>query len=91
MGIHIKCILDKFLKEGEGKRKYQERIKEAVERLCGEEERKHILHSFMEKDKIIIQLDSSSAIYEFNLKKKNVLEKIRKEFPEVKDIKTKLN
>ena len=91
MGIHIKCILDKFLEKGEEKKKYREKIRAAVGRLLGEKERTHISFSSVEEKKIILCFDSSSAIYEFNLKKKDVLEKIKKEFPEIKDIKSKLN
>lgn len=91
MGIHIKSILDKFLEKGEEKRRYQEKARAAIESLLGDKEKKHITLSLVEKNKIVICFDSSSAIYEFNLKKKKVLEEIKKEFPEIKEIKTKIN
>ncbi|MBU1122002.1 MAG: DciA family protein [Candidatus Omnitrophota bacterium] len=86
MATHIKDILNTFFKETETKIKDKESIQKIIERELGENIKKRICVRGIEKEQVIIYVDSSSVKYEVSLKKKQLLEAIKKEVPKIGDI-----
>jgi hypothetical protein len=51
---------------------------------------KHVRIKRVYKNTIILNSDNSSFSYDFNLKKDSLLQRIKKEFPYIEDIKIKI-
>jgi hypothetical protein len=86
MAMHIKDLLNSFFKEAEKKNKEKDSLQKIIDRVLAEKVRKHVHLKKTYKNKLIFQSDSSSFSYEFNLKKKELLEEIQKENPEIEKI-----
>jgi vacuolar-type H+-ATPase subunit H len=54
--------------------------------LFSKEQKKHIQQVQIKKDKIIIYLYSSAALYEFNLNKNNLTQKMNQQTKQIKQI-----
>lgn len=87
MATHIKKIIKNFLKTTESNICSQNKIEKIVNNHLDRELKKHTQFKGIYKNKIIIESQSSSARYIFNLKKQNLLRAIQKEYPQIEDIK----
>lgn len=90
MATHIKSILVQFLKHKKRETADITRIEEIVNGGLGEKIGKYIHLKKVYKKKLFFSADTSGAIYEFGLKKADVLEAVRKEFPEIEGTKIKI-
>jgi hypothetical protein len=90
MAIHIKKLLDKFIKEKQADAEYWQRVKQIFDSVLEENLKPHIRPEKICKNTLFVCSDSSSVSYEFNLNKNKVLKTIKQEFPDIKDIKIRL-
>ena len=90
MATHIKEIVKKFLKEQSKAIQEREKIKKIINRTLGRTLAENITVEGVYKNTLIIHSNASSFIYDFNLKKKGVLEALQKELPHLKDVKIKI-
>lgn len=86
MATHIKDLLNDFFKENEKKIKEKERIQAIIDDVIGDPIKRYISLRGVDKKKVVIFSDSSSVKYEMNLKKKELLESLKKEIPFIEDI-----
>ncbi|MCF7888314.1 MAG: hypothetical protein K9L76_03455 [Candidatus Omnitrophica bacterium] len=87
MAEHIKTIVDKYIKENKQKIKEYKNIKKILREKLNQNTTKQIRIEFKEKNKIVLFLKSSSAVYEIRLQKKEIEKNIKKEFPNIKEVK----
>jgi len=87
MPTHIKHVLKEFLEEKKKEQQQQKKIEKIVELVVGEDIKKHIALKKIFKGQAIFCSDSSNFSYAFNLKKEEILKKIKKVFPSVNKIK----
>lgn len=66
------------------------RVEEIVNNGLGQKVGKYIHLKRIYKKKLFFSADTSSAIYEFGLKENELLEAVRKEFPEIEGVKIKI-
>jgi hypothetical protein len=86
MATHIKEILNKFLnKEEEIKNK--KHIEKIVEEVLGNKIKNQFFLKKISKTKLIFSSQIPTFRFEFNLKKKEILKKIKKEIPQINEIK----
>ncbi|MCP4653440.1 MAG: DUF721 domain-containing protein [Candidatus Omnitrophica bacterium] len=85
--MHIREIIEKFIKEKEKEVSKREELVEAVNGALGGKIKNKVKIEKVEKGKIFFKATSSAVAYEFNLRKKKVLEGVRCKFPEIKEIK----
>jgi glycogen synthase len=90
MAEHIKTIIDKYIKENKKKIKEYKKIKEILKTNLGKNTTKQIRIEFKENNKTVFFLKSSSAVYELKLQQKEIEEKIKKEFPQIKEVKVEV-
>ena len=90
MATHIKMLLDEYLKKAKNEFTRISEIECIIGEILNEETRKHIKIKEIKKGDIFLISDSSTFIYTFNLEKKNLLEKITKKIPEIKNIKIEI-
>ena len=87
---NISDIVEKFIKEIKEKNNYNNQVEKEIIDYIGPESVKNIVRKEIQKDQIMLYFGSSSFAYDFNLKKEELLKKIQKSFPEIKQIKTKI-
>jgi len=90
MATHIKSILAQFLKNKKRETADITRVEGIVNKELGEKVSKYIHLKRVYKKKLFFSADTSSALYEFGLKKGGMLEAVRKEFPEIEGTKIKI-
>ena len=90
MAIHIKCLVDKFLEKKRQDFEHQDKVQQIVNRFLSNETREGIYLKRIFKGEFIFGAASSSFAYDFGLKKSKMLSGIKKEFPQVKDIKIEI-
>ena len=90
MATHIKEIVKKFLKEQSKATQEREKIKKIINGTLGRTLAENITLEGIYKNTLILRSNASSFIYDFNLKKKGVLEALQKELPRLKDVKIKI-
>lgn len=90
MAIHIKGVIDKFLEKKKQDFKQQDKVQQVVARFLGEKTQDNIYLKRIFKGVFVFGAASSSFAYDFELKKIKILEGIRKEFSQVKDIKIEI-
>ncbi len=90
MATHIKNIISQFLKEKKSEARHTGRMVKIVEENLGAELTKHIKLQKIDKKNLIFSSTSSSASYEFGLRKENLLKAVKKEFPNIEGAKIKI-
>ncbi|MBD3263509.1 MAG: hypothetical protein GF375_00220 [Candidatus Omnitrophica bacterium] len=90
MASHIKETLKKFFKKKDEEVKKYEIIGRKIEQILDEETKKYIHISSASEKEVVFVSDASSATYNFNLKKDELLKEIRKEFPKIKNLKVRI-
>lgn len=63
---------------------------EAIKKILTKKESGHIKFNYFKKGILGVSVDSSSWLYNFNLKKEGLLEKAKKELPDIKDIRFRI-
>jgi hypothetical protein len=86
----LKNLLEDFLKDKKEKIKKREKIEKILEKFLEEDLKNHLHLKGIYKKKLVFYTENASFGYVFNLKKEEVLEKIKKEFPEIEEIKIKV-
>ncbi|MCF7894691.1 MAG: hypothetical protein K9L69_00945 [Candidatus Omnitrophica bacterium] len=87
MAEHIKTIVDEYIKKSKEKTKQYKNIKKILATNLNKNTTKQIRIEFKKNNKIVFFLRSSSAVYGFRLQEKEIGKKIKKEFPNIKEIK----
>ena len=64
----------------------QKDIVSVWENILKKKERTHAKISGLKEGQLMVNIDSSAWLYQFNIKKKKILEEIQKEIPEVQKI-----
>ena len=90
MATHIKNIINQFLREKKSEAKSAGKIEKIVEESLGENLKKHIRLQKIYKKNLYFRSASSSASYEFGLRKEALLKAVKKEFPEIEGAKIKI-
>jgi hypothetical protein len=90
VATHIKNIISQFLREKKSEAKSADKIEKIVEENLGENLKKHIRLQKIYKKNLIFCSDSSSASYEFGLRKDTLLKAVKKEFPDIEGTKIKI-
>ena len=90
MATHIKNIINQFLREKKSEAKSAGEIEKIIERGLGASLKKHIRLQRIYKKTLIFCSDSSSAIYEFGLRKESLLKAVKTEFPDIKGARIKI-
>ena len=83
MDEHTKNVLASFLKEKKKEHLFHEKIQKIINGVLEKELKKHIHLRKVSKNRLIFSTEIASYAYEFNLKKKELLACIRKEFPQI--------
>lgn len=86
MATHIKDLLDNFFRESEQKIKEKEKIQEIIDSVAGEPLKNFISLRDVDKKKVVISSDAASVKYEINLKKKELLQRLKTELPFIEDV-----
>ena len=86
MGEHIKDLLADFLETAKNKQKEKEKVWENVKKILGEETTKYLQIEEITGEKIIFSSIASGAKYNLELQKKEVVEEIKKDFPQINKI-----
>jgi len=86
MATHIKFLVEGFLRKRKKENKKQARIEQIINEFLGGETKEYIHLKKIAKTEIILLSEQPSFSYDFNLKKKQLLEKIKKEFPDIEKI-----
>lgn len=87
--MHIKHILRGFLKQVKGQADTRDKVKALMASLLTAKMKTHVKVSGIYKGKLTLSTDTQTASYELNLKKAALLAAVKKEFPEVNEIKIK--
>ncbi len=90
MATHIKNIINQFLREKKAEAKSADKIEKIVEESLGINLKKHIKLQKVYRKNLVFCSDSSSASYEFGLRKEALLKAVKKEFPEIEGAKIKI-
>ena len=90
MAIHIKYLVNKFLEKKKQECIHQEKVQEIINRFLGSEAQESVYLKRVSKGEFVFGAASSSFAYDFGLKKEKVLSGIKKEFPQIKDIKIEI-
>jgi hypothetical protein len=90
MVTHIKNILKDFLKDNKKDIEDKEKMERILYGALDKKLKGHIKVKRIYKNKVVLSSDSAAFSYEFNLKKKSVLEKLKKTFSQIEDIKIKV-
>lgn len=86
MATHIKDLLDNFFRESEQKIKEKEKIQEIIDSVAGEPLKNFISLRDVDKKRVVISSDAASVKYEINLKKKELLQRLKTELPFIEDV-----
>jgi hypothetical protein len=86
----LKDLLDDFLKDKKEKIEKREKIERILDKFLEEDLKNHLHLKGIYKKRLVFYVDNASFGYVFNLKKEEVLEKIKKEFPQIEEIKIKV-
>lgn len=89
MTTHIKDLLSDFFNHQRKDIDIHDKIR-AILNKSDKKLQDYISLQKVYKDKIVFNSKSSCHSYEFNLKKNSLLEEIRKEFPQIKELKVKI-
>ncbi|MCK4520030.1 MAG: hypothetical protein KAT96_02575 [Candidatus Omnitrophica bacterium] len=90
MAIHIKHLVGKFLEKKKQDFRHQEKVQQIVNRFLNNDARESVYLKRISKGEFVFGAVSSSFAYDFGLKKDRVLSGIKKEFPQIKDIKIEI-
>ena len=90
MSTHIKQLIDEFLRKSRMKGDYKNQIEKTVDGFLGKETRKHIWVKKIIGGRLVFNSDSSSSIYNFSLKKEELLKELKKKHPEIKKIEIRI-
>ncbi|MDD5070893.1 MAG: DciA family protein [Candidatus Omnitrophica bacterium] len=90
MTIHISDILKGFFKEKKKEYERAENITRGIKKILGNELGEKITIDAIEGKKIFLSVNTSSASYEVFLRKKELLEEIKKLIPYIEEIKIKV-
>lgn len=90
VAIHIKNIIDQFLEEKKAEAKSTGKIEKIIEENLGVDLKKHVRLQRIYKKNLIFCSDSSSASYEFRLRREILLKAVKKEFPDIEGMKIKI-
>jgi len=90
VATHIKNIIEQFLKDKKAEAKSTGKIEKIIEENLGENLKKHIRLQRIYKKNLIFSSDSSSASYEFKLRREILLKAVKKEFPDIEGAKIKI-
>jgi hypothetical protein len=90
VATHIKNIINQFLREKKSEAKSADKIEKIIEENLGANLKKHIRLQKIYKKNLIFCSDSSSASYEFGLRKDILLKAVKKEFPDIEGAKIKI-
>lgn len=90
MDTHIRIIIKDFLREKEKEFKEKEKLEKILATNLGRELRKYVHLGKIYRNKLVFYTNTSSSGFDFNLKKNDLLEAVRKEFPQIEDIKIKV-
>lgn len=91
MATHIKNLIKNFLKDKKHEVNEKIKIEKIIDKNLTVNLKKHIKLQGVHKKTLIFCSDSSSANYEFGLRKENLLKAVKKEFPNIDAIKIKIN
>jgi hypothetical protein len=83
MATPLKHILKDFLQKKKNELESLGKITEAINRMLSREAKNHVYPKGIHNNKITFYSDSSSATYDFNLHKEELLREIQKEFPTI--------
>jgi hypothetical protein len=86
MATHIKELLDKFLQEKKKERDETQKLQRVIDENLDTQLAKHVTLKKVYKNKLFFCTDTSSVVYEFNLKKNALFKAVQKEFPNIEDI-----
>jgi len=86
MSVHIKQLLENFLQTVEKKQEGKEKILKITESVLGKATVKCLQVSEITHKEIIFTASSSGVKYNLQLQKKELVEKIKSEFPEINKI-----
>ncbi len=90
MATHIKNIISQFLKEKKSEAQSAGKIEKIIEEKLGDDLIKHVKLQKIYRQNLFFCSDSSSASYEFKLRKEALLAAVKKEFPDIKGAKIKI-
>lgn len=90
MTIHIKDLLSDFFNQQRKDIDIYDKIRAILNKSIDKKLQDYIYLQKVYKDKIVFNSKSSSHSYEFNLKKNSLLKEIRKEFPQIKELKVRI-
>ncbi len=90
MAEHIKSILAQFLKTKKRESADIARIGKIVSSNLGPKVSRYVRLDRIYKRKMFFSAGTSSALYEFGLKKYEILGAVKKEFPQIEDAKIKI-
>lgn len=90
MPTHIKNIISQFLKEKKSEAKSAGKIERIIEENLGADLVRHVKLQRIYKKTLIFNSDSSSASYEFGLRKDILLKAVKKDFPDIEGVKIKI-
>lgn len=87
MATHIKSIIQNFLKNTRNNIQDKTKIEQVIDNNLDKKLKKHIYLKQIYKNTIIFGSESPSVSYVFNLKKQDLLKAIKKELPQIDDVK----
>ena len=90
MSVHIKDILNEFIKKRKKGSKTQGRIEEILRKVLGENLLGHITIQGVYKKKLVFNLSNSAVQYEVGLKKKELHIALKEKFPNLEEIQLKI-
>lgn len=91
MATHIKDTIKKFFKKRGDELKKYEIIKNKTQKILDKETQKYIHINKISEKEVVFVSDTSSATYNFNLKKEEILKEIKAELPGVKKLRVKIS
>jgi hypothetical protein len=88
---HIKNLITSFLKDLEKNKPKKEKIYSLIEGLLDNKLKDHLSSYKVYRGNLIFYVDSAIWSYQLHLLKTKILETIKKEAPQIKNIKIKIN
>ena len=90
MATHIKNILENFFSQSKEKLSVYQRLDVVLDKGLDVSTGQHIHLKEVRERKLVLQADSSSALYNFSLEKLKVLALIQQEIASISDIEIKV-
>jgi len=87
MAIHIKDIISNFISSKNKSTEIYNKINKALKEILDEETQKYITIDGVKEREVFFLAESSLALYNFNLVKKELLERIRESLTQIEKIK----